>query len=167
MKRGDRACEEIARALRGCVYAQTAHTCCKAVIASGKLRKGGIPCTDHLARVQARSSPCRCVCSAAVKTPSANPVVQFNRSIVRIYGVTRLLPGVVASDLMSATRYLGWHYMRGGNTIWCTCSAFVGWRVMKLCPWLNTIQGVRVAWRLLVICTRALGLGTWITDIVI
>ena len=166
MTRADRACEEIARALRGCVYAQTAHTCCKAVIALGTLRKGGVLCTDHLARVQARSSPCRRVCSAAVETPSANPVVQFNCSIVRIYGVKWLLPGVVASDLMSTTRYLSWHYVCGGK-ICCTWSAFVGGWVMKLCPWLNTIQGVRVAWRLLIICTRALWLGTWIADIVI
>jgi hypothetical protein len=167
MKRGDRVCEEIARALRGCEYAQTAHTCYKAVIALvGTLRKGGVLCTDHLARVQARSSPRRRVCSAAVKTPSANSVVQFNCGIVRIYGVKRLLPVVVASYLMSTTRYLGWHDMCGGK-ICRTSSAFVGGWVMKLCPWLNTIQGVRVAWRLLIICTRALGLGTWIADIVI
>jgi hypothetical protein len=114
MWRGGRACGETARALRGYVYARTIHTCCRAAIALGVVKIEGHLYTDHLARIQAGSPPGRRVRSATVETPSANPVVQFNCGIIRIYSIERLLPGIVTSDLMSTTGYLGRHYICGG-----------------------------------------------------
>jgi hypothetical protein len=108
---------------------------------STKRRYGrGVQYTNHLARVQAGSPPGGRICSAAVKTPPADPVVQFSCGIVRVYGVERLLHGIVARDLMSTTGYLCWHYMCGGKICCSTRRAFMGWWIVNFCSCLDTIK---------------------------
>jgi hypothetical protein len=122
--------------------------------------------TDHLAWVEAGPSPGRRVCSAAVETPSTNPVVQFGCSVIRVDSIDMLLSSVVIIDIMRSTRYLGWDHMRGRRICCSTSTSFVD-RVTRFCPWLHTIRGLEEASRLLVISTWALRLGTWIADIAI
>jgi len=121
---------------------------------------------EHLARIKAGPSPGRCVCSAAVETPSTNPVVQFGCSVIRVDSIDMLLSSIVIIDLMRSTRYLGWDYMRGRGIGCSTSTSFVN-RIARFRPWLDTIRGLEEASGLLVISTWALRLGTWIADIAI
>ncbi len=148
------------------MYARTARTYYKAATTSGGVIESRTVDTDHLSWVEAGPSPGRRVCSAAVEAPPANPVVQFGCSVVRVYSVKVLLSRVVISNLMRPTRYLGRNYMCGRRICRSARSPFVS-RIARFRPWLDTIRGLGEASRLLVICTWALRLGTWIADIAI
>ena len=111
---------------------------------SSERRYGGgvqtVQYTNHLARVQAGSPPCRRICCAAIKTPSADPVVQFSCGVICVYSVERLLHGIVAGNLMSTTGYLCWHHMCGRKICPSTRRALMGRWIVNLCSCLDTVE---------------------------
>ena len=84
---------------RECVRSNNPHLLqsCKIihVITQLRQRQGGGK-TYHFSRAEVRSTPCRSIRSATVKTPPAHPIAQFCRRIVRKSDLSSLAPGHAA-----------------------------------------------------------------------